>query len=109
MCQISAGNNVMHLFKVNSDGTVYVDNEYKGQSTTQMPDGDYTMNIFRHSSNKVPLSTKIYYCKIFDNNDNLVFDGVPVRKNGIGYMYDKVTKRLFGNNGTGNFILGPIK
>jgi len=106
VCQISAEDNVMHLFKVNSDGTVYVDNEYKGQSTTQMPDGNYTMNIFKHSSTNVPLFAKIYYCKIFDNNDNLVFDGIPVRKNGIGYMFDRVTNTLFENKGTENFILG---
>lgn len=108
VCTLSAINNVMHLFLVNSDGTVYIDNEYKGQSTTSMPDGNYTMNIFRHSATKVTQAEKIYYCKIF-NNESLVFDGIPVRKDGVGYMFDKVSKTLFENKGTGDFILGPDK
>ena len=107
VCSITATNNVMHLFKVNSDGTVYVDNEYKGQSNTEMPDGDYTINIFKHSTNNNPRCAKIYYCKIFNDNNELIFDGIPVRKNGIGDMYDKVTNKLFENSGTGEFILGP--
>ena len=109
VCTIQSQNNVMYLFRVNTDGTVYVDNEYKGQSTSpQMPSGNYTMNIFKHSTNSSPRQAKIYYCKIFNSN-GLVFDGIPVRKNGVGYMYDKVSGQLFGNSGTGDFVLGPDK
>ena len=39
----------------------------------------------------------------------LVFDGFPVRKDGVGYLYDRVTETLFGNAGTGDFILGADK
>lgn len=50
---------------------------------------------------------KIAYCKIFDSTTNkLFFDLIPVRKNGIGYMYDKVSGKLFGNTGSGTFTLG---
>lgn len=42
-------------------------------------------------------------------NDTLIFDGIPVRVGNIGYMYDKVSGQLFGNAGTGEFILGPDK
>ena len=49
--------------------------------------------------------TRLYYCKIYENN-SLVRDFIPVRKDGVGYMYDKVSKQLFGNVGTGSFILG---
>lgn len=48
----------------------------------------------------------IYSCKIFANNV-IVRYFIPVVKNGVGYMYDKVSGQLFGNAGTGNFILGP--
>lgn len=106
VCKIHCDNNIMHLFIVNSDGTVYVDNEYKGKSNTSMPEGNYTMYIFNHSSTRVLRKAKIYYCKIFNNN-GLVFNGIPVRKDGIGYMYDKISKQLFSNQGTGNFVLGP--
>ena len=34
---------------------------------------------------------------------------IPVRKGTTGYMYDKVSGQLFGNAGTGQFILGPDK
>ena len=40
-------------------------------------------------------------------NDILVRDLIPVRVGNVGYMYDKVSGQLFGNSGTGNFILGP--
>lgn len=33
-------------------------------------------------------------------------DYIPVRVGNVGYMYDKVSKQLFGNDGTGDFILG---
>ena len=39
----------------------------------------------------------------------LRFDGIPVRKGTTGYLYDRVSKQLFGNAGTGDFVLGPDK
>jgi hypothetical protein len=37
----------------------------------------------------------------------LIRDFIPVRKGNIGYMYDRVSGQLFGNQGTGEFVLGP--
>lgn len=51
---------------------------------------------------------RIYATKMY-NGTLLVRDFIPVKMNGIGYMYDKVSGQLFGNSGTGNFILGPDK
>lgn len=48
---------------------------------------------------------KVYYCKIW-NGGNLVFDAIPVRVGRVGYMYDRVSRKLFSNNGNGTFILG---
>ena len=49
---------------------------------------------------------RIYYCKIW-KNDVLVRDYIPVRKNGVGYMFDRVSKTLFGNvAGSGAFSYG---
>ena len=42
-------------------------------------------------------------------NDNLVRDFIPVRIGTTGYLYDKVSKQLFANQGTGDFVLGPDK
>lgn len=38
-----------------------------------------------------------------------VCDLISVRVGSVGYMYDRVTGRLFGNAGTGSFVLGPDK
>ena len=59
-----------------------------------------TMKLF---SSQFP-GSRIYYFSI-DNQ----CDFIPVRKGKVGYMYDKVSKRLFGNQGTGSFIIGPDK
>ena len=32
---------------------------------------------------------------------------IPVRVGQVGYMYDRVSKTLFGNAGTDSFVLGP--
>lgn len=50
-----------------------------------------------------------YYSFSIYRNDVLVRDLIPVRVGQVGYMYDKVSKQLFGNAGTGNFILGNDK
>ncbi len=49
---------------------------------------------------------RIYECKITQDNE-IICDFIPVRKNGVGYMYDKISGLLFSNKGTGEFILGP--
>ena len=43
------------------------------------------------------------------SNGIVVADFIPVRVGQVGYMYDKVSRQLFGNSGTGSFILGPDK
>ena len=49
---------------------------------------------------------KSFYLKV---NDTLVLDMIPVRVGQVGYMYDRVSEQLFGNDGTDNFILGADK
>lgn len=51
---------------------------------------------------------RISRCKIY-HSDVIVLDLIPVRKGNIGYMYDRVSGQLFGNQGTGAFIIGPDK
>ena len=59
-------------------------------------------NIDTNASAKL----KSFYLKV---NDELVLDLIPVRVGQVGYMYDKISGQLFGNVGTGNFILGADK
>lgn len=50
---------------------------------------------------------RFYYFQIYEG-DQLVMDLIPVRIGTTGYMYDKVSGRLFRNGTTkGKFILGP--
>ena len=51
------------------------------------------------------IGLKIYSFKISKSGEALR-DFVPVRVGDVGYMYDKVSKQLFGSIGTGQFILG---
>lgn len=60
------------------------------------------------SANYAKWSGKIYAFKV-SQGSTVVMDLIPVRVGQVGYMYDKVTGRLFGNSGTGNFILGGDK
>lgn len=55
---------------------------------------------------------RIYSCKIYEGGI-LIRDFIPVRigdgEMAVGYMYDKVTKGLFGNLGKSPFVIGPDK
>lgn len=45
--------------------------------------------------------------RIWDVDGNLLRDMVPVRINSEGFMYDLANDVLYGNDGTGSFIVGP--
>lgn len=49
---------------------------------------------------------KLYSVKITIENET-VCDYIPVRIGNVGYMYDRVNRKLFGNAGTGTFVVGP--
>lgn len=52
---------------------------------------------------------RIYSCQLYENG-TLVRDYVPcVSPSGKVGLYDKVTKRFFGNSGTGSLVAGPAK
>lgn len=63
--------------------------------------------LFKSSSPSYPYAGKkrIRHVKIVRNNIP-VLDLVPVRVGTVGYMYDKVSRKLFANAGAGGFILG---
>ena len=58
------------------------------------------MNIQYRTGN-----TDIEYFQLI-KNENILRDFIPVRVGNVGYLYDKVSRQLFGNAGTGDFILG---
>ena len=42
-----------------------------------------------------------------NHNGVRIYDMIAVRIGSVGYMFDRVSGELFGNIGTGSFILGP--
>ena len=65
-----------------------------------------TQHVYLFGNGKYSHSVRIAWCKFYDG-DTLIRDLIPVRVGQVGYMYDRISKRLFGNSGTGTFILGP--
>ena len=82
---------------MNIDGTDY------SYSQSLTANGE-EIGLFPQNYNSSPM--RIYDTQII-KNDILVADFVPVKdENDVGYMYDKITHRLFANAGTGSFVLG---
>lgn len=82
------------------------DNITKSQNE---PQRNVPIIIFGYYSRSIsPRVMTIYKAAIYEN-DVLLRDFIPVRVGNVGYMYDKVSKQLFKNNGTGSFILGSDK
>jgi hypothetical protein len=65
-----------------------------------------SIHLFSYNG-EAPASARIYSCQIHDADNNVLADFIPVRKGTVGYLYDRMSKILFGNNGTGDFVLGP--
>lgn len=74
--------------------------------------GHFNIPLCRYQNEINPSSNywygKVYFVKIWDNN-TLVRDFIPVLDfNNTPCMYDKVSGQFFYNQGTGNFIAGPV-
>ena len=84
-------------------------NELIAESTFTTDDFTCTSSLILFGIQRTSIDVgwdKIKSIKV--NNGNIpVLDFIPVRIGTTGYMYDKVSKQLFGNRGTGEFILGP--
>ena len=71
----------------------------------------HTMYLFAYNRSEKTTG----FCKarvssfIVKENGVLLCDFIPVRKGAVGYLYDRVSGKLFGNAGTGDFVLGPDK
>ena len=51
-----------------------------------------------------------YYFRLVTVEGETVLDLIPVRKDGVGYMYDRVLGKLYGNAAdSGAFVIGPDK
>lgn len=50
---------------------------------------------------------RISHTQLYGIDDELLLDAVPVRVDGIGYMFDRVSNKLLENFGQEPFIIGP--
>lgn len=87
--------------------TIYSDSTSRSLST------NYNIYVFaRNNADTIGSDTysmiKLYGMKIWTNN-HLVRNFIPVRKYIHGHLYDSVTNSLFGNIGSGDFVLGADK
>ena len=98
--------NDRHVFSVNS-GSLYFDNTIKFNIQLQQQNIQTTLKLLSHGDKTKALKGKLYGFTYYDQNVNM--DLIPVRVGQVGYMYDKVNGQLFGNSGTGDFVLGPDK
>ena len=82
-------------------GTVWVSGDTQAAYTT-----DRTLKWFYYDRGaSVTGKGKIYRSQIYESGV-LVQDLIPVRKGTVGYLYDRVSGKLFGNAGTGAFGYG---
>lgn len=90
-------------YSKNFDGSYWVD----GYDTNLKRTGNMTCNLLWCSGAATYGRCKLHYAQCYNRSNELVFDLIPVRIGTQGYLYDKVSGELFGNAGTGSFILGP--
>lgn len=93
-------------------GEIKYDDVTKSTVSGVVENTDYSIRLFGRFHNldgsSVTGNFKLYGFTMTNNLD-VVRDFIPVRVGNVGYMYDRVSKQIFGNAGTGDFILGPDK
>jgi hypothetical protein len=88
--------------------TLYIDQEYQGETATYGQFASNTFSIFKLNGGDGVFIGKIYSFKYLINNI-LVRDFIPVLdKNGVPCLFDKVEAKFYYNQGTGQFIAGPV-
>ena len=70
----------------------------------------YPLCIFTYQYNAAVNCPDVkFYSATIEKNGVVTNQLIPVRIGTTGYIYDKVTGKLYGNAGTGDFILGNDK
>lgn len=96
--------------KDNADTTVL-----NSSNTTLTRFNDQPITLFRVTNGSTIKqysgtgAVRVYYCNITKSSDNTNMQLIPVRVGQVGYLYDKISGQLYGNSGSGDFVLGPDK
>lgn len=107
---LSSNKDTWHTFKcVIENGTTqyYFDGEYKSShNTSNFSIGNfYLFACASTGAAQGKVNGRIASASLTINGIEK-FNFIPVRKGQVGYMYDRVSGELFGNAGTGSFVLG---
>lgn len=107
--RINSGTSSKTLTYIIDGDNQYAVNRVHGSLSSYSGNGGYIL-FACYSTNSVlyHIKEKLYRVRI-DVNNIVVRDYIPVRVGQVGYLYDKISGQLFGNAGTGSFILGPDK
>ena len=120
LCRFNGENSasINNLCKLGAWNSISIDKDYCTCNGTTVPmsegtfkDNSLSLWLFGANAASESLSKtngRISSCKIY-HSGVLVRDYIPVRVGMVGYMYDRVSGQLFGNQGTGDFIIGPDK
>ena len=103
-----------HAIKI-KNGFVNWDNVDKGRTLGHKDNFIFGYNLFLGTVNpggslpSLNSHSKYYSYKVWDSNDVLIQDFIPVLDpSGVPCMFDKVERKFYYNAGTGDFIAGPV-
>jgi hypothetical protein len=102
---------VRHITSVHADiGGAWVNGTYYDQTIEgRILGSENAIRLFATVSlydTVTPVASNIWIYSFSAKGVNGEVDLIPVRVGDVGYMYDKVSGKLFGNQGTGEFVLG---
>ena len=105
---VGVSNVVSRIFTVDfgKDGLVINGKSVSTPSYTTFPRQSASIKIFIRDGGNAYINGRLYDLHIYQSGV-IVRDYIPVRDGTVGYLYDRVSGRFFGNAGTGAFIIGP--
>lgn len=111
--EVSQNRRIIKVVHSPNNGPITYVNDVQIKSEAYHTYNNYIITLFaigwgEYDAKYYNNTVTIYSAKLIINNIT-VRDFIPVRIGTTGYMYDKISKQLFGNLGTGNFILGTDK
>ena len=108
--KVEVPNIVGRIFTVDfgKDGIVIDGNTVSIPSYKTFHEQSAPIAIFVRIGGVAFIKGRLYALQIYQSGV-IVRDFIAVRVGTVGYLYDRVSGQLFGNLGTGDFIIGPDK
>ena len=109
-CQLNTIYNIEYSTAKNLGTYAIINN-----SITNVPSSNMTLSpvnnvvVLLNQWSNTASDARIYYIKLFNYQNNLVKDFIPVSYNGTPGLWDKVEWKFYGNAGSGSFTLGSEK